>query len=116
MQAVQRRRNRWRIGEEFPPELDAHLITEIGDLLQLTGIALGDADQLSGVQRDEFIVRHGELAQTQRRAHTVGTPVGRASVEGWRQRKLLFKGASKSLLRVKAILQRNIKNRTRGQA
>ena len=98
MQAVKRRGNRRRIGEEFTPELHAHLITEVGDLFQLTGIALGYADQLRSVQRDEFMLRHGELAQTQRRAHPERAPVRGTSVKGWRQRELLLERASKRLL------------------
>ena len=114
MQPVEHRRDRRRIAEEVPPELDAHLVAEIGDFLELTGIALGDAEQLSGGQGDKFMFWQREFAKTQRRTHTERAPVRGAAVERRRQRELLFKCPGEGLLGVETVLKRNIKDWTGG--
>ena len=102
--------------QEVAPELDTHLMTELRNLLKRTGVALGRTDQMGFRQRDNFVFRHGELAQTQRRTHTKRAPVWRAAIEHWRQRELFFKRTGEGLLRIKTILQGNIQNGPRGQA
>ena len=47
MQPVEHRGDRRRVAEEISPELDPHLVAEVGDFLQLTGIALSHTEQLS---------------------------------------------------------------------
>ncbi|MNC83063.1 hypothetical protein D3C75_1368480 [compost metagenome] len=63
------------MAEKITPELDAHLMTKFGDLLQRTRVALGGADEVRFGQGNDFVFRHREFAQTQRRAHPERVPV-----------------------------------------
>lgn len=62
VQAIEYRRNGWRVAEEIVPELIAHFVAEIGNLLQRTGVTLGDTQQLHIFQSDKFMLRHGKFA------------------------------------------------------
>ncbi|MNE75085.1 hypothetical protein D3C80_1712100 [compost metagenome] len=83
-------------------------------MLQRAGIALCQANQVLFRQRDEFRLRQGEGPQADWRADAERVPVFGTAIQCRRLRKLFFKRASEGLLRVEAILQGDIQNRSAG--